>query len=64
MLRIRLFSILISWLNFFANSGAKAPAVPLRKLSPREEPPKIREPLVDDCGGGGVWICAAVGARD
>lgn len=26
--------------------------------------PKIRPPLVEDEGGGGFWICEAVGARD
>jgi len=47
-----------------ANSGANAPAVPLRKLNPSDELPKMRELFVDDGGGGGVWIWAAVGARD
>jgi len=61
---MRDFSILMSWVNRFANSGANAPAAPLRKLSPRDPPPKNRPLLVDDWGGGGVWICAAVGARD
>lgn len=35
MLLMRLFSILTSWVNRFANSGANAPAVFLRKLRPR-----------------------------
>jgi len=26
--------------------------------------PKMRLPLVDEDGGGGFWICEAVGARD
>lgn len=26
--------------------------------------PKRRPPLVEDDGGGGFWICEAVGARD
>ena len=64
ILRIRPFSILISWVNRFANSGANALAAPLRKLSPIDECPKSLPLLVDDWGGGGVWICAAVGARD
>src|SRR5262245_13201510 len=53
-LLIRLFSILISWLKRFASSGAKAPAAPLRKLSPREGAPNKRLVLVDEGGGGGV----------
>src|SRR5271155_2737843 len=48
MLLMRDFSILISWVNRFANSGANAPAAPLRKLSPRDPPPKNRWLLVDD----------------
>lgn len=64
MLLIRLFSILISWLNRFASSGANAPAAPLRKLSPKDELPNNLPLLVDDGGGGGVWICDAVGARE
>ena len=35
MLLMRLFSILMSWVSRFANSGAKAPAVFLRKVMPR-----------------------------
>lgn len=31
---------------------------------PRLALPNRRPPLVDDEGGGGFWICEAVGARD
>jgi hypothetical protein len=55
ILLMRLFSILMSWLSFFANSGAKAPAAPLRKLRLRDELNSLF-PFVDDWGGGGVWI--------
>ena len=48
MLLMRDFSILMSWVNRFANSGANAPAVPLRKVNPRDPPPKNRPLLVDD----------------
>ena len=55
MLLMRLFSILMSWLKRFASSGANAPAVLLRKVRAREEPPlKKRWLLVEDMGGGGV----------
>jgi hypothetical protein len=54
---MRLFSILMSWLNRFAKSGAKAPAAFLRKVKPREVLPKNLVPaFVDEVGGGGVWI--------
>jgi hypothetical protein len=53
MLLIRPFSILIRVVSLLANSGAKAPAVPLRKLNPMDEFPK-NLPLVDEGGGGGV----------
>ena len=63
MLLMRLFSILMSWVKRFANSGAKAPAVFLRKLRPMLLAKNL-EPFVEDGGGAGIWICEAVGARD
>jgi hypothetical protein len=63
MLLMSPFSILTSWVNRFASSGANAPAVLLRKLKPMLLE-KNRWPFVDEGGGAGIWICEAVGARD
>lgn len=38
--------------------------VPLKSNSPTLLLPKKRPDLVEEDGGGGFWICEAVGARD
>jgi hypothetical protein len=53
---MRLFSILMSCANRFANSGVKAPAAVLRKFNPSALLLKNLAPFVDEGGGGGVWI--------
>jgi hypothetical protein len=47
MLRMTFFSILTSWDSFFARSGPKAPAVPLRNACPAEARLASRD-IVDD----------------